>query len=253
MLIPGPSPAASLDGDRLGNCVLALTERERSVVVMTYSTVPSSSCAHAWGDTMRQDETSAMCPARVDPAVLADYWLALLPAPKEEAVELHLLECDVCGQHLRGIIAIAEALRALARSGTLRVILGETFVRHVEQTGLRVRQYDLAPGQIVPCTISADDDLLVARLAVRLSEAERVDLSFRDAQGIERGRMNDIPVRANAEHVIFQESATFAKAAPSSSMLARLLAVGADGAECLLGEYFFQHTRTTPGPPGWEW
>jgi hypothetical protein len=65
--------------------------------------------------------------------------------------------------------------------------------------------------------------------------------------------MNDIPVRAGAGHVIFQESSTFAKAAPSSSMVARLLAVGADGGERLLGEYFFQHTRTIPGPPGWEW
>jgi hypothetical protein len=36
-------------------------------------------------------------------------------------------------------------------------------------------------------------------------------------------------------------------------MIARLLAVGADGVERPLGEYTFQHTRTIPGPPGWEW
>ncbi|HEY1910515.1 MAG TPA: zf-HC2 domain-containing protein [Vicinamibacterales bacterium] len=201
----------------------------------------------------RQDETSATtCHAPVDPAVLADYWLGVLSTAEEEAVESHLFECDACGERLRDIIEIAEALRALAHSGALRVILGDTFIRHVEQTGRRVRQYDFVPGQIVPCTISADDDLLVARFAVDLSKAERVDLSFRDPQGVERGRMNDIPVRTNAGHVIFQESATFAKAAPSSSMVARLLAVGTDGEERLLGEYFFQHTRTISGPPGWE-
>lgn len=65
--------------------------------------------------------------------------------------------------------------------------------------------------------------------------------------------MTDIPIRAEAGHVIFQESTPFAKAAPTSSMVARLLAVGADGHERLLGEYFFEHTRTIPGPPGWEW
>ena len=65
--------------------------------------------------------------------------------------------------------------------------------------------------------------------------------------------MNDIPVRTDAGHVIFQESATFAKAAPSSSMVAHVISVAADGKEHLLGEYFFQHTRTIPGPPGWEW
>ena len=201
----------------------------------------------------RPDETSATCHEPIDPAVLADYWLALLPAAEEEAVETHLFVCDACGDRLRGIIELAEALRALARSGTLRVVLPEHFIRHAKETGQRVRQYDFEPGQTVPCTIAANDDLLVARLAVDLSGAERVDLSFRDPQGAERGRMPDIPVRADAGHVIFQESATFAKAAPSSSMVARLLAVGADGGERLLGEYFFEHTRTIPGPPGWEW
>jgi hypothetical protein len=201
----------------------------------------------------RKDETSTTCHAPIDPAVLADYWLATLPAAEEEAVEAHLFECDACGDRLRGIIEIAEALRALARSGAVRVVLGEDFIRHAEETGRHVRQYDIVPGQTVPCTISADDDLLVARFAVDLSGAERVDLSFRDPQGVERGRMNDIPVRTNATHVIFQESATFAKAAPSSSMVARLLAVGADGEERLLGEYTLEHTRTIPGRPGWEW
>lgn len=195
----------------------------------------------------------AACHAPVDPAVLADYWLALLGDAEQEAVELHLFECDACGHRLRSIIDIAEAIRALARSGTLRVILAENFVRHAEETGRRVRQYDFEPGQTVPCTIAADDDLLVARFAVDLSAAERVDLSFCDPRGVERGRMNDIPVGTDVRHVVFQESATFAKAAPSSSMVARLLAVGSDGEERLLGEYFFQHTRTIPGPPGWEW
>lgn len=197
--------------------------------------------------------TPATCDAPIDPAVLADYWLALLPAAEEEAVEAHLFACDGCGDRLRGIIEIAEALRALARSGALRVVTADDFVRHAEETGRRVRQYDFAPGQAVLCTISADDDLLVARLAVDLSGAERVDLSFRGPRGVERERMTDIPVRPGATHVIFQESATFAKAAPTSIMVARLLAVSANGDERVLGEYTFQHTRTIPGPAGWEW
>jgi hypothetical protein len=35
-------------------------------------------------------------------------------------------------------------------------------------------------------------------------------------------------------------------------MIARLLAVDENGEERLLGEYTFQHTRTIPGPPGWQ-
>src|SRR4051812_2215227 len=100
-----------------------------------------------------QDAMPAPCAAPVDPAVLADYWLGLLAEPEEDAVETHLFECDSCGDRLRGIIQIAEGLRALARSGTLRVVLSEDFVAHAKETGRRVRQYRFEPGQTVPCTI----------------------------------------------------------------------------------------------------
>ena len=101
------------------------------------------------------------------------------------------------------------------------------------------------------CTVSADDDLLVARLAADLTGAPRVDLVWSDAHGIERLRMRDIPVRDDAGSVLVQQSITFAKASPSDTMIARLLAVDEAGAERLLGEYTFHHARTIPGPPGW--
>jgi aryl-alcohol dehydrogenase-like predicted oxidoreductase len=34
--------------------------------------------------------------------------------------------------------------------------------------------------------------------------------------------------------------------------IARLLVVDENGGERVLGEYTFNHTRTIPGPPGWE-
>ena len=43
-----------------------------------------------------------------------------------------------------------------------------------------------------------------------------------------------------------------AKASPTTTMIARFLAVDDAGGERLLGEYTFHHTRTIPGPPGWE-
>jgi hypothetical protein len=185
--------------------------------------------------------------------VLTDHWLALLPTAEEESVEEHLLACNACGARLRSIIQMAGALRKLARSAALRVVVSKEFVDRAAESGRRVRQYDFAPGQTVACTIAADDDLLVARLAADLNDARRVDLSFCDPQGVERQRMTDIPVRTDAGCVVFSESVVFAKASPSTSMTARLLAVSDDGKERLLGEYTFQHTRTIPGPPGWNW
>jgi hypothetical protein len=196
---------------------------------------------------------SVACSKPIDPAVLLDYWLALLPTAEEDAVEQHLFGCDDCGDRLREMIDLSEGVRTLARSGTLRVVVGDDLVQHAVDAGLRVREYALAPGQTVQCTISADDDLLVARLTADLSGATRVDLSFCDSHGVERQRMTDIPVRSEAGSVILHESVTVAKGSPSTTMTARLLAVDPEGDERLLGEYTFQHTRTIPGPPEWRW
>jgi hypothetical protein len=100
--------------------------------------------------------------------------------------------------------------------------------------------------------VAADDDLLVARLAADLTKASRVDVSWCDQRGIEHQRMPDIPIRAEAGSVICQQSITWAKASPSATMIARLLAVDEKGDERVLGEFTFHHTRTIPGPPGWE-
>ncbi len=46
-------------------------------------------------------------------------------------------------------------------------------------------------------------------------------------------------------------SITWAKASPTSSLVAQLVAVDEQGHETVLGEYTFHHTRTIPTPPGW--
>jgi anti-sigma factor RsiW len=81
------------------------------------------------------------CADPIDVAVLMDYWRAALDSAQEEAVEAHLFTCDACGDRLRQLIALADSLRDLARSGTLRVILGTGFAPHVTREGRQVRQY----------------------------------------------------------------------------------------------------------------
>jgi len=191
------------------------------------------------------------CAEPIDPAILMDYWLGRLDPSDEEPVEIHLLECDSCGGRLGEVIELANGLKGLAQSASLRVIVGDALIQRAHDEGRQVREYTLFPGQPIACTVAADDDFLVAHLTADLSRAARVDLSLCDPSGVEWQRMTDIPVRADAPAVIYQESMSFAKAAPSSSMTARLLAVEADGTERLVGEYIFNHTRTIPGPPGW--
>jgi hypothetical protein len=192
------------------------------------------------------------CPSPIDVGVLMEYWLAALGAEAEDAVEAHLMTCDVCGGRLREMIALAEGLRAVARSGSLQVVISDRLVTQAADAGLQVRQYTASHGEAIACTVSADDDVLVARLALEMSHAPRVDLSWCDPRGVEIQRMADIPVRAGAGSVICQQSIDGAKASPAATMIARLLAVDDGGGERVLGEYTFHHTRTIPGPPGWE-
>ena len=191
------------------------------------------------------------CSTPLEPAALMDYWLGVLSPSEEEAVETHLLACDACGDWLRRAIALSEGLRGLSRSGVLRVIVNDGLVRQAVAAGFRVREYSASPGDVVQCTVSADDDFLVARLGADLRGASRVDLSFSMPGRGEIERLADVPIDAVAGSVVYSESIAFAKASPDNTMMMRLLAVDGDGAERLLGEYTFHHTRTIPGAPGW--
>jgi hypothetical protein len=188
------------------------------------------------------------CVSPIDAAVLADYWLASLPASEEESVEEHLLDCDQCGARLREVIALAEGVRRLAREGSLLMIVSDAFLKSAAAEGLRIREYSPPSGGSIECTVTVDDDLLVGRLTANLSEAKQVDLSICDERGVERLRMQDIPFRSGAGSVAFQQSIMYAKASPSEKMIARLLSFDETGTEHLLGEYTFNHTRTIPGP-----
>ena len=63
--------------------------------------------------------------------------------------------------------------------------------------------------------------------------------------------MVDVPLPAEADSVIYQESITSAKALPTSKMILRVIGIDEAGGELQLGEYRFEHTRSMPGPGGW--
>jgi len=188
------------------------------------------------------------CSHPIDAAVLADYWLADLADSEEAVVEEHLLGCDRCGARLREVIALAEGVRSLAREGRLRMVVSDAFLQRAREEGLRVREYAPPPGGSVACTVAAADDLLIAHLAADFGGAARVDLCFCDERGVEQSRLLDIPVCAGAGGVVYQESITDMKAAPTTTVIARLVTFDERGNERLLGEYTFNHTRSLPGP-----
>lgn len=193
--------------------------------------------------TIGNEGSPVSCSNPIDAAVLADYWAAALASHEEEAVEEHLLNCDQCGARLREVIALAEGVRSLAREGSLRMVVSDAFLQRATEEGLRVREYAPPPGGSVQCTVTAEDDLLVGHLAANLSGAKRIDLCICDEHGVERLRLPDIPFHSGAGKVAYQESIEFAKAMPTSKVIARLITFDEAGSERVLGEYTFNHAR----------
>ncbi len=191
------------------------------------------------------------CTNPIDAAVLADYWIGALTDQEENPVEEHLLGCDDCSNRLGEAIALVKGIRKLAREGSLRMVVNDGYLKRVAEDGLRIREYAPPPGGSVQCTVTAEDDILIGRLTANLSGEKRVDLCICDGSGEEQLRLPDIPIHSSAGSVVFQESITFAKAAPDNKMIARLVALDDAGGEHLLGEYTFNHTRSLPGKGAW--
>jgi hypothetical protein len=100
---------------------------------------------------------------------------------------------------------------------------------------LRLREYAVAPGGSVNCTIAASDDFVVSRLSAPLAGVRRVDL-------ISAGeRFEDVPFDADAGEVLVIPAAALLKRRGAFTNPMRLVAVEG-GKERVLGDYTFVHT-----------
>ncbi len=181
------------------------------------------------------------CPAPLDLPVLLDYWLGDLDGDETARVEEHFLGCGACSERLDGLAALAGGVRSLGRQGRVRAVVTSAFLARLAAEGLAVREYRLAPGQRVECTVEPGDDLLASRLMADLRGAARVDLVACDAEGREAGRVTDIPVDPAAQEVVLLERIDQVRALPAHVLRVRLVAPEAGG-ERLLGEYTFVHS-----------
>ena len=188
------------------------------------------------------------CLTPIAAAILADYWIGAQSKSEEEAVEEHLFACDECGERLREVMALAHEIRTVAYHGSLLMVVSEVFLKRIAEQGWHVREYAPPNGGSIACTVTAEDDFLIGRLTADLRGAARLDLSLCDERVAEKLRLADIPFDAESPAVAFQQSITYAKAAPSETMIARLIAFDPSGGETLLGEFTFNHTRTLPAP-----
>lgn len=186
---------------------------------------------------MRQES----CAAPVAFPVLVEYWFGELEPAREETLEEHFFACAHCTRRLDELAALGAGVRAAFVSGTVRAVVTAAFMEKLKREGMRVREYRLAPGGAVDCTIGAADDFVISRLSVPLGGVTRLDLVEDIDGGRLRVALRDLPFDPAAGEVLFCPSPSALKKMPAHVGRVRLVAVDEAG-ERMLGEYTFNHT-----------
>jgi hypothetical protein len=196
--------------------------------------------------------------SHTDFSVLVEYWARELAADTEAAVEEHAFECDACARRMSAVGQLAEGvLRTVARRGGVDIAATQSMIQQLERDGLVTRHYRAKLGDVVPCGVAAEDDLLVTTIEADLTGVERVSFSLLAGDGRVLRRVDDSPVdRASGQLVytlagdlarsVFFEDAVRGGPKPPGivgevlKIVGRLAAVEPTG-ERVLGEIELQH------------
>lgn len=173
------------------------------------------------------------------PEALLDYWFGDADAAATGAADEHLMACDRCGEALDALAALGAAVRDALRAGDVAVVTGGLFVQRLGDSGARLREYRVAPGGSVNCTVAPDDDVLVTRLSAALQGVQRLDLHHASDDGA-AGVLQDIPFDAATGEVVVVNKVAAVRLQGPHTLRITLQAVDAAGPRDL-GDYTFHH------------
>jgi Putative zinc-finger len=182
------------------------------------------------------------CRTSYPTVALIGYWLGELDGPAESEFEEHLFACSECAARLRSFAHLGEGIRRATRSGHFHAVLPAPFIGRLKQAGLSVREYRLQPGGSVMCTVTPEDDLVVAHLHAPLHDVQRLDLVVHDQTTGMSQRLQDVAFDSTADEVVMVPNVSQLRPIVSTTQRVQLFAVESAG-ERALGEYTFNHSR----------
>ena len=189
--------------------------------------------------------SGAVCIAVIPVVTLTAYWLGELDAANESELEEHLFGCAHCSGRLRSIVQLGEGIRRATREGRLHAVLSASFVKRLQEDGLRVREYRLQPGGSVACTVRPNDDLVVAHLHAALRDVRRLDLVYHDLTAGTQVRMQDVAFDPDSDEIVLAPNVMALRQLTSATQRVQLVSVE-DAAEREIGTYTFNHSRHEP-------
>lgn len=172
---------------------------------------------------------------------VADWWAGDLDPSREEALEEHLLACGACALRAERMRALARGVAALMRGGAVPGAATPGLVRRLERDGVRVHRYRIRPGEVVPCSVWPDDDVLATVLDVPATgdPEPRFDLvaRFGDEPAL---RVEDVPVDRASGTLTWLTPAAAERPRPATRIAFQVLRVHGR-AEAVAAEYALAH------------
>jgi len=184
--------------------------------------------------------TNAACQAPIDLPALLAYWLGELDDAADARVGEHLLGCADCSAQAQWLADLAVGMRVLVHQGDIQLVVTAPFLKRAADNGLQLREYRVAPGGSVNCTLGPDDNLLITRLAAPLQGVRQVDLLWLGADGETLQQLTDVPFDPTAGEVLMASRTSEVRAMPETLFSMHLIGRDENG-ERRLGDYGFHH------------
>ena len=183
-----------------------------------------------------------MTPCRTPIAddTMVDYWSGGLPEQQSEALEEHVFACSVCAARLEAVASLAGAVKSLVRQGRIAGIISRAALNQLQRDGVRVRLYSVLPGDVVPCAVFPDDDVVVTALRGDFSGVDAVTISLSGRAPLSNMVMEDVPVSAVEGEVLWAAPGSLIRRMPTSRLTLTVTAGGANGRR--IGEYVLDHS-----------
>lgn len=173
---------------------------------------------------------------------LLAYRVGELSPAEDERVEEHYFACERCTARLESLARLRDDVAQLVRDGRVTACVTTELLDAAARDGVRIRVYDLSPGETVLCTIAPEDDFVAIRLRGEFEKIERIDLAVRalmrpTGERESRGAQA-LPVDAASGELVMLHSGHSIRGLPRSRFELELRAPD----ERLLASYALEHT-----------
>ena len=186
------------------------------------------------------------CHAPLADETLLGYWACDTTTDDPDQIETHLFECAECAARLEQTATFGMGIKALARQGRVSGLISRALFNRLQRDGLNLRLYSLAPGDAVPCTIFAGDDIVAASLHADFSGVRAVSLSVTGPASSTLAAFDDVPVSGANGELIWALPAALVRGFPSMQLQLTLTSTGQD--RTVLGQYTLDHSAFDPSP-----